>query len=340
MLGSASRGTKVVVFVRKDLVDGVRLVAATVRAVVVEVGGCRVGGVYGKCGVSVHAMEDWLGTLEGWIGEGDWVLLGDWNAHHHMWLLDGKSGAGRRVLAEWVMDKGVEVHFREGGTYMRRRGREIVQSWIDFAVSSPETGWTHKDADWLLSDHSSFGGSLVIGQVARTDNRETVDWDRLAATLADEDAGWYNDLVGETAYDSLLDLRQKHLKSIRVCGRSKRWWSKEIAAQLGVVRDHRRRSGRNGEWIKERYRLRNLIRDRKRKCWEDFCTESGEKSPWEVVQWAKDPWRLKEHQQNRFMAYTTYVAFAAYLDFARLLKPRLGAFGLFSLGFRRWAYLA
>ena len=55
-----------------------------------------------------------------------------------------------------------------------------------------------------------------------------------------------------------------------------------------------RRYGRNGEWVKERYRLRNLIRDGKRKCWEGFCTESGEKSPWEVVRWAKDPWRLME----------------------------------------------
>ena len=37
-----------------------------------------------------------------------------------------------------------------------------------------------------------------------------------------------------------------------------------------------------------------MILDGKRKCWEDFCTESGEKSPWEVVRWAKDPWRLKD----------------------------------------------
>ena len=58
MLGKASRGTKVVVFVRKDLVDAVLLVAITAWAVVVEVGGCRVGGVYGKWGVSVNAMED------------------------------------------------------------------------------------------------------------------------------------------------------------------------------------------------------------------------------------------------------------------------------------------
>ena len=63
---------------------------------------------------------------------------------------------------------------------------------------------------------------------------------------------------------------------------------------MAVVRDHRRRYGRNGEWIRERYRLRNLIRDGKRKCWEEFCTESGEKSLWEVVRWAKDPWLLKE----------------------------------------------
>ena len=147
MLGNASKGTKVVVFVKRDLVDAVRLVAATARAVVVEVGGCRVGGVYGKCGVGVHAMENWLGTLEGWVGGGDWVLLGDWNAHHHTWSLDGKSGPGGRVLAEWVLERGAEVHFGEGGTFERRRGRKVVQSWIDFVIASPDSGWTSGDAD-------------------------------------------------------------------------------------------------------------------------------------------------------------------------------------------------
>ena len=60
------------------------------------------------------------------------------------------------------------------------------------------------------------------------------------------------------------------------------------------MRDHRRRYGRNGEWVRERYRLRNLIQDGKRKCWEDFCTQLGEKSPWELVRWAMDPWRLEQ----------------------------------------------
>ena len=298
MLESASKGIKVVVFVRRGLVDAVRLVATTARAVVVEVGGCRVGGVYRKCGVGVHAMEDWLGTLEGWIGGGDWVLLGDWNAHHHTWSLDGKSGPGGRVLAEWVLVRGAEVHFGEGGTFEQRRGRGVVQSRIDFVVIAPDSGWTDEGADWLLSDHSSIGGSLVIDEVRKTDRRKVVDWDKLVVTLADKDEGWYRDLMGETAYDKLLDLRRKHLKLLRVYGRSKRWWNGQITAPLAVVRDHRRRYGRNGEWVREQYRLRNLIRDGKRKCWEDFCTESGENSPWEVVRWAKAPWRLKQRMSR------------------------------------------
>ena len=294
MLESASRGTKVVVFVIKDLVDRVSLVAATARVVMVEVGGCRINGVYGKWGVGVHAMGDWLGSVEGWIGGGDWVLLGDWNAHHHTWSLDGRSGPGGRVLAEWDMERGAEVHFGDGGTFERRRGSGMVQSRIDFAVAFPDSGGTDEDADWLLSDHLSIGGSLVIGEVQRTAGREVVDWDRLATTLADEDEGWYGDLVGEIAYDKLLDFRPKHLKLLRVCGRRKRWWNGEIAAQLAVGRDHRRRNGRNGDWFREQYRVQNMIRDGKRKCWEDFCTEAGEKSPQELVRWAKELWRLKE----------------------------------------------
>lgn len=98
MLGSATKGMKVVTFVRTDLVDRVELVGATARAVVVEVSGCRIRGVYGQCGDRIHAMQDWLGSLAGWIRRVDWVLLGDWNSHHHTWSLDGRLGPGGRFL--------------------------------------------------------------------------------------------------------------------------------------------------------------------------------------------------------------------------------------------------
>ena len=112
--------------------------------------------------------------------------------------------------------------------------------------------------------------------------------------MVDEDEGLNWDLVGDMAYDKLLDLQRKHLNILRVCGRSKCWWNGAIAVQLVVVRDNRRRHGRNGDWVRERYKLCDLIEERKQKCGEDFCTASGEKSPWEVVRWAKDPWRPKQ----------------------------------------------
>ena len=78
-----------------------------------------------------------------------------------------------------------------------------------------------------------------------------------------------------TAYDKLLCLRRKHLKLLRVCGKSKRWWNGEIAAQLTVIRDNRMRYGRNREWVREWYRLRNLIRDRSGRVGRTFAQNRG-----------------------------------------------------------------
>ena len=250
MLGSTTKCSKVVVFVRRDLVDGVELAVATAHVVIVKVGGCNVGGIYGKCGIGVHDMKDWLGSMTGWVGRGDWVLLGDWNAHHHTWSLDGRSGLGGRVLLEWVQEHGAEVHFGGGGTVERRRGGDMVQSQIDCVVLSPDCSWKGEDDDWLQSDHACIERSLLVGELERVDERQVVDWDRLTITLADEDQGWYVGLAIDMAYDKLLDLRRKHVKSLRVCGHSKRWWNWKIAAQLAVVRDHRWRLGRNRDWIR------------------------------------------------------------------------------------------
>jgi len=35
--------------------------------------------------------------------------------------------------------------------------------------------------------------------------------------------------------------------------------------------------------------MKPLVREKKKECWQKFCEEHGEKDPWEIVKWAKDP---------------------------------------------------
>ena len=72
-------------------------------------------------------------------------------------------------------------------------------------------------SEWGLSDHSVIGGvvrvDLLIGVVGV---REAVDWDEVALTVADEEEGWYEGLVGDSTYEHLVDFRRHHLKRIRI----------------------------------------------------------------------------------------------------------------------------
>ena len=81
-LGSVSGGAKVACHVRKDVVDCYSLISCMNRFVCVELGGVRFGGVYSKCGASVHEMSQWLEGIQGSIGNGRWIPIGDWNTHH------------------------------------------------------------------------------------------------------------------------------------------------------------------------------------------------------------------------------------------------------------------
>jgi len=46
-------------------------------------------------------------------------------------------------------------------------------------------------------------------------------------------------------------------------------------------------------WKTEKDKMRMLVRDKKKECWQAFCEENEKKDPWEIIKWAKDPWHLK-----------------------------------------------
>ena len=95
---------------------------------------------------------------------------------------------------------------------------------------------------------------------------------------------------------------------MKINERSKRWWDKELSEQVTKVAA----AGRGGKgesskenntmrwkkWKGEKVKLKWMIREKKRNCWQKFLKEHGTKDPWEVVRLAKNPWGLKSRMKT------------------------------------------
>ena len=142
--------------------------------------------------------------------------------------------------------------------------------------------------------------------------RQAIDWDGIEKTLQkakkleERNEKWYDTLTGTTAYDKLLRFKERHMKEVRVSSRSKRWWDEQLTTQLKATRRARRGGKKRKQDQQERFRnwraaslkLNHMIGEKKQKCWQKFCEEQGHRDPWEVVRWAKDPWRLRTRMRR------------------------------------------
>ena len=114
----------------------------------------------------------------------------------------------------------------------------------------------------------------------------------MAVTVADEGEVWYGDLVGDSAYERLVDFRRRHLKEIRVCGRSKPCWDSDLSDQVRAVRRARKwwvSVGNRNIFRVEVSKMKRLVKEKKDQCWRAFCEDSGLRDPLEVVWYARDP---------------------------------------------------
>ena len=246
----------------------------------------------------------------------DGILLGDWNAHHRKWSLKAKQDAGGVALDEAMLHVGAEWWKTKGPTWERIVSGRHVKSRIELVFYKGEEMVRKVRKVKLLSDHWGLLVDMVGDNEVEPIKRVVVDWDRVDEMVGkgkkkDEiSKDWYWELKGETAYDKLLEFWQNHLKTIKIVSRSKRWWDEDLTKQLKKVRRVRRggkrrnnegqgsREKRLRRWRKAAEKLKRLVGEKKKKCWRTFCEEHGRKDPWEIVRWAKDPWRMKTRMRN------------------------------------------
>ena len=256
------------------------------------------GGLYSKCGARVHEMLHWLDRVQALVGNGRWLLIADWNAHHEEWSLDRRSDPVGKVLEEWRKSRRARILRSRSHTFERQRGDGVVVSRIDFALAGGGAECWGISSGWGLSHHSAIGCVVTVNDMEVVEGcRDAVDRGKVQLTVANEREAWYGELVGATAYNKLVDFRNRHLKKIRICGRSKRWWDAELMEQVRRVRRERRRVsgvGHRNRLRSDILRMKWIVREKKDACWEVFCGDSSLQSPWEVVRWARNPWRERE----------------------------------------------
>ena len=101
--------------------------------VVMKVGDVRVGGGFigNRSGKQKRPMSD-LRSWDGGLGDGQRMVIGDWNAHHERWACEGtqENARGRRI-AEWMDESGLYLK----GVAMRQQDDDHPVA-IDFTYLS------------------------------------------------------------------------------------------------------------------------------------------------------------------------------------------------------------
>ena len=96
---------------------------------------------------------------------------------------------------------------------------------------------------------------------------------------------WYISLTGETPYDKLKHPVAESQRVMKINERSKMWWDRELSKQVKKVAAAARggtgrssRENNNIKWKKwkgEKVKLKCMIREKKRNCWQRFLKEHG-----------------------------------------------------------------
>ena len=302
------KGQRVVAYVTGEWEDKVEVAYQGERMVVLKLGVKVIAGVYGDSKAGRKKYRKWLKEVRKRIGRKEVVVMGDWNAYHKVWADRGdtlvQDGRGEE-LRNWQCAGQWNLACPEGPTWEREVEGRWKRTTIDLAFYRG-VGWEQTTGVKLSADYWTVRGRMGVEDINGIRKiREGIDWPRLEALMTDPGGDWYHEVVENDAYEKLRDLRERHLKEIVICPRSKRWWDGELTAQAKVVRRARRGGKRRrlvggwgrreaDSWKVEATKMKAMIRRKKEACWRKFCEESGDKNPWEVVRWARDPFRLGE----------------------------------------------
>jgi ribonuclease HI len=230
------------------------------------------------------------------IGVRNWVVGGDFNAHHPTW--SGKDEIKNANETLELLEMGVLK--LEPGTPTRRPDTNQEPTTIDLVIASRPmsdriseaviaeddltTGSDHETLCWDISTRSH----LVEEEVRRwktrlpEDEAELITWRKWWAEKLDPREVPLGEIP--TRFTEFLEER---LGTKRIHPRSKKWWTPEInQAHLVMARERaklRNRTISSSDFRSRRKEWFHTIRKAKRSSWESFLQEGKEEDIWKAI---------------------------------------------------------
>jgi hypothetical protein len=229
-------------------------------------------------------------------GVRDWVVGGDFNAHHPIW--SGKDDIRNAHETLELLDLGVLKI--EPGTPTRRPDSNQEPTTIDLVIASTSvsgkiseaviadedltTGSDHETLCWDISMGSPLVGVEIRRWKTRMpgDETELREWRKWWGEKADP----REVPLGEVS-DRFIEFLEERLGTKRIHPRSKKWWTPEInQAHLIMAQERtklRNRTISNTEFRACRKDWFKTIRKAKRSSWESFLQEGKEDDIWKAI---------------------------------------------------------
>ena len=216
------KGTKVAAYWRSEIGNQARIILDQEDAIGFECGNARIVGVYGRGKSNTREYEQWAQRVVQKLRNKDGILIGDWNAHHPTWSEKGKEDGKGRSLEEAINGIGARWKRMKGHAWERKVGQELRTSRIDLVFEKGQIIQGKIQSRKIGSDHWGIWTTIKLGIETDEIKRQAIDWDGIEKTLQkdkkpeERDEKWYDTLTGTTAYDKLLQFKERHMKEVRV----------------------------------------------------------------------------------------------------------------------------
>lgn len=216
-------------------------------------------------------------------GQNSVIIAGDVNAHHPIWNKTGKIDGKGKVIAEAITDSQFFVLNTGEHTFQQNYGGTPYESSIDITICSPDliygTEWCRK-TEYLGTDHLPIIISLYDSDYGvELPPKSKVDRKKLETLIQEiqpsktknieELENLLSEKIAEATYTSKTTKRTF----------GKHWWNDEIARLWQVKRGKEKAYNKFKnlytaiELKKATTKLRDTIRNEKRKKWREFMEE-------------------------------------------------------------------